>query len=116
MTQKAKEFAKYLSENPTVADELNAKSGGTEKDMDIILQCAKEQGFELTAEDFETSNEELSKEELASVAGGGDCLCILGGGGTSSGESDAVCACVGYGQGGSTYDPKCVCMAAGAGS
>ncbi len=117
MTQKAKEFAKYLSENPTIANELGAKTEGAEECMDIILQCAKDQGFELTAEDFAPDDGELSKEELATVAGGGDCFCVLGGGGTASNENQPACGCVAYGQGNDTYGmPRCLCFASGTGS
>ena len=64
-----------------------------------ILALAKEQGCELTAEDLKKQPaEQLSDDELETVAGGKKCYCALGGGGTGDGNED-TCACVVAGAG-----------------
>ena len=58
---------------------------------------------------------ELDADELDAVAGGGDCYCAIGGGGTAD-EDAKTCACV-LG-GGGEYDygsPRCACVAYGEG-
>ena len=74
-------------------------------------------GFELTAADLERPAEELSDDELDTVAGGGDvsCACAMGGGGTKD-SNDKTCACVLAGAGYSTQGrERCVCGFAGYG-
>ena len=78
---------------------------------------AKELGVALTDEDFEKPTEELSDDELDTVAGGGDvsCACAMGGGGTKD-SNDKTCACVLAGAGYSkTSRERCVCGFAGYG-
>ena len=58
---------------------------------------------------------ELSMDELDAVAGGKQCVCVLGGGGEADSWSK-TCWCVGGG-GGENNDgsPRCACPLAGGG-
>ena len=72
-----------------------------EKDL---LPFAKSAGYDFTLEELKgyrdavkPGTRQLSEEELAAVAGGGPCVCvIIGYGSFSSGQQ---CGCVGYGWG-----------------
>ncbi len=120
MTQKGREFAKYLSDNPEVAEKLNAKDNEGADKMGILLAFAKEEGYELTAEDLQAEQSELSKDELATVAGGAICGGAVGGGGTASDDgSIPACGCVAYGQGNDVPggdNIRCMCLLGGSGS
>ena len=65
----------------------------------------------------------LEEPELADVAGGKECVCVLGGGGEASEEGEKTCACVGVGFGmkddeniATGKTERCVCIAGGAGA
>ncbi len=136
MNEKLKEFARYLSENKELADKLNSLQLTEENYKEEICKYAAENGYELKMEDFTPANCELDSEELKSVAGGGDCVCVLGGGGTAdnikgtqrdpsginpvtvySEYDNPACGCVMYGQGNyGSGGIRCSCMGAGAGS
>ncbi len=120
MTQRAKDFAKFLSTRPEIANNLGIQVENSDNKIQIFIEIAKEHGFELTDEDFTTEAKELSKEELAAVAGGGDCICVVGGGGTQTEaypENSPACACVLYGQGNDMHGmPRCICITGGSGS
>ena len=116
MTENMKKFIESISAN----NELTGKFGSMTKDELIAL--AKELGIALAEADFEQPAVELSDDELDTVAGGGICACVLGGGGTADESStyhtsDAVCACVfggsGENKGGYT---RCVCVISGGGN
>ncbi len=80
-----------------------------------IIALGKEHGITLTDVDFEIPEGKLSDDELAAVAGGGECLCAMGGGG-KAGDGDKVCACVLAGWG--TYTDgsrRCDCSLYGSG-
>ena len=86
------------------------------------MSFAAEHGLTLTKEDFEAPEEDrrIDKAELASVAGGKDCECYVGGGGGSSHDGQGTCACI-AGGGGEYFDEegrrmRCVCVAVGAGA
>ena len=111
MTENMKKFLELVSKN----EELCAKVG--EADKEALIAMAKELGVALTDEDFEKPTEELSDDELDTVAGGGDvsCACAMGGGGTKD-SNDKTCACVLAGAGYSkTGRERCVCGFAGYG-
>lgn len=82
------------------------------------MELAAEYGIELKEEDFKPAGEQggLTENDLDAVAGGGECYCAVGGGGTASYSSDA-CGCVLGGAG--TYDlglVRCTCVIGGCGT
>ncbi|MBQ7154317.1 MAG: Nif11-like leader peptide family RiPP precursor [Synergistaceae bacterium] len=106
MTDNAKKFLKFASENKAVKNAINDA-----KDTEAMLKLAASHGFKLTAEDFAQSEmEELSEDEMKAVSGGSLCLC----GNTGSGSAHNLdCICTGEGDG---YDPEggrggCACFA-----
>ena len=112
MTENMKKFLETVSKN----EELTAKIGTMDKDA--LIELAKELGIELTDADLEKpAAQELSDDDLDTVAGGGDvsCACAMGGGGTKD-NNDKTCACVlaggGYAKSGRE---RCVCGFAGYG-
>lgn len=116
MTANMEALLKILSEN----SELGHKFA--QMDKQNLIASAKELGVELTDADF-AQPETMSDAELNAVAGGGECVCVLGGGGTQGGD-DGVCACVAYGQGNVADDsqyvyrrgaPRCQCFVGGTG-
>ena len=127
MTENMKKFLEFVTQSPEVMEKAKAlQAEGEEAVKAAALAFAKEHGFALTEEDFEAPEGELSEKELAGVAGGGSCFCLVGGGGTEGGN-DGVCACVGYGQGNVIDNPseeyknkagymRCICIVGGDGS
>ena len=122
MTENLKNFLKFVENNEELKEKAKElKTETAEKAKEIAIAFAKENGFELTEEDFETPEGELSEGELADVAGGEwkACLCsLVGGGGGEASDGDTYgCACVGYGQGGDGGEDNwmCICVGAGAG-
>ncbi|MBR4081663.1 MAG: Nif11-like leader peptide family natural product precursor [Clostridia bacterium] len=112
MSENLKKFLELISENRELAEQISA-----EKDPQAIIAKAAELGVELTEADLAKPAEELSDDELATVAGGGDvsCACAMGGGGTKDGN-DKTCACVLAGAGYSKQGrERCVCGFAGYG-
>ncbi len=94
--------------------EMSAKLQKASKEQVIAL--AKEHGIKLTEADFETPQGKVSDDELAAVAGGGICVCVLGGGGKAD-EGEKTCACVIVGVG--CYvggEVRCSCSSAGGGT
>jgi predicted ribosomally synthesized peptide with nif11-like leader len=79
-----------------------------------LVPLAREAGFEFTLDELKgyaaeakaPAIHELSEDELAAVAGGNECTCVAGGGGTLH---DYRCGCVvaGFGGPGSDYICKC---------
>lgn len=110
MTDNMKKFLELASTNDTLASKLNNAS------KDDVIALAKEQGIELTEADFEAAAE-VSDDELNTVAGGKQCYCAMGGGGTGeSSNHTKTCACVLGGHGGmDNGDRRCVCIAGGYG-
>lgn len=111
MTDNVKKLLEIISTN----EELKAKFSSIGKDE--IIALAREQGIELTEADFESSNGEVSDDELSAVAGGKWCTCFIGGGGTGE-EKDRskTCACVHAGVGlWKNGSVRCACAGAGAG-
>ncbi len=124
--ENVKRFYDALAKDPTLQTKTRAitqKHQGQKLDqaqLDMIYQqelipLAKGAGYDFTLDELKTyaretgkiGPREVSEEELASVAGGASCVCVIGG----SGESlDCTCVAVGWGGGG-----KCVCVAGGGG-
>ncbi len=99
-------------------EELDKDPASTPKDF---IEAAAEYGVELTEEDFQPADAqgELADDELDAVAGGDECVCVVGGGGTA-GKYDGTCACVigGYGEYSSKSEKsgaRCGCAVAGGG-
>ena len=109
MTKNMKKFMEALSEHPELGDKV-AEAGKKE-----LVAIAKALGIALADADFENPVVELSEDELGTVAGGGVCACVLGGGGTED-KSDKTCACI-LGGGGEDRNgwTRCVCIMAGNG-
>lgn len=97
--------------------ELDKNPESTLKDY---IKVAAEYGIELKEEDFKPAQAEITDDELDAVAGGGDCACVIGGGGTSSQLGDTcVCAVAGGGEYSSQAienGARCVCAFAGGGT
>jgi predicted ribosomally synthesized peptide with nif11-like leader len=111
MTENMKKFLEAVSQR----EELLAKINDMGKEE--LLALAKELNVELTEADLVKPAQELSDDELDTVAGGSDvsCACAMGGGGTKD-TNDKTCACVLAGVG---YDKfkreRCLCGFAGYG-
>ena len=110
MTKKAMDFIQEVSKDEAGRERLSKVSGIPE-----LILMAKEQGLVLTPADFEPAKGEINEDELASVAGGGQCVCVAGGGGTP-GPDVKTCACVGLGLGFNSKDQRrCFCFNIGTG-
>lgn len=111
MTNKAKEFLQFITLDEAGREKASKLSGLPE-----LLAMAREMGYELSEADFEQSGSgEIDEDELAAVAGGGECACFAGGGGTP-GEVTKVCACVAVGMGlNKKGERRCFCFTVGHG-
>lgn len=116
-----KKFLEEMEKNPELKakiEQLDKDPASTTKDF---IQAAAEYGLELTEEDFKPADAqgELQDGELDAVAGGSECVCVVGGGGSAS-EFDSTCACV-VGGGGEyssasvNSGARCGCALAGGG-
>ena len=95
-------------------EELDKNPESTLKDF---IKVAAEYGVELKEEDFKPAEGEFTDDELDTVAGGAECGCILGGGGSGTEyEKSKTCACV-IGGGGEweNGDCRCTCVIGGSG-
>ena len=112
MTENFKKLLELASNDEALKTKINNAS------KDELIALAKENGIALTDADFEAGNGEVSDDELDSVAGGKDCYCAMGGGGTAS-EGEKTCVCVAGGAGLMQQDwggaTRCVCVLTGAG-
>ena len=126
MNANLSEFLKLAGADTVWFDQFKA-APSRDVAIELCLAKAQELGVKLTASDFPAIENELSEDELASVAGGGICLCEIVGGGTADEEKyrnggclDEVCACVigGYGSYDEDGDSKtrCVCAQLGSGA
>jgi predicted ribosomally synthesized peptide with nif11-like leader len=112
MNENLKKFLEKVSEDKALAEKVSA-----EKDPAALIPLAKEMGIELNEADLKKPVEELSDDELDTVAGGGDvsCACAMGGGGTKD-ANDKTCACVLAGVGyAKDKSERCLCGFAGYG-
>lgn len=117
MSENLKKFLEYIEKNPELLEKAKQfKADDPEKAKEIAIAFAEEHGFELTEADFEAPEGELSVDELNTVAGGGTCACVVGGGGTESDGRDVVCWCVVAGFGDDIFgDQRCGCAFGGGG-
>jgi len=110
MTENAKKFLELLSSDEVLAARVAGKT------KEELVEIAKEHGIPLCAKDFAPPAQVLSDDELDAVVGGGNCTCVLGGGGTPD-EQNKTCACVVYGQGDTrSGSMRCMCPVGGAGA
>ena len=108
MTDNLRAFLAKIAQDKAWLDELAALEDKNELIARAVAR-AEELDLPLSAADFEASEEALSEDELKAVAGGGNCACGFGGGGTdtrddfegciSYGFDEHVCACILYGEG-----------------
>ena len=111
MSENLKKFLEAVSKDEAACAKVNSMN------QEELIAFAKELGLELTAADLKQEPQELSDDDLDSVAGGSDvsCACAMGGGGTKD-SNDKTCACVlagvGYDDGNSE---RCLCGFAGYG-
>ena len=89
-------------------EELDKNPESTLKDF---IKVAAEYGVELKEEDFKPVEGEFTDDELDAVAGGAECGCIMGGGGSATGRYEKTCVCV-MGGGGEKTDGECRCVCA----
>lgn len=96
MNDNLKKLAQLASENAEVADELAALDQKIKNQvMEETIAIANKHGIALTQEDFAPAEEELSIEELDSVAGGRNYCFIIGVGDGRGPASN--CALIGEG-------------------
>ncbi len=118
MSDNLKKFLQEISSDQEWVGKLTT----LEKEDEVIalaIDKAAEKGIVLTAADFEVPEGEMNEDELKSVAGG-NCGCVLAGGGGGTDAHDGKtygCACVHYGQGGDgrADDTNCICIVGGHG-
>ena len=112
MTENLKKFLEEVSKEKDLLKKIQSR----EKEEIIVL--ARELGIDLTDADFEAPEGELSEKELTGVSGGGECVCVVGGGGTESDDgAEEVCACVALGVGTDEKNSaRCSCYLGGYGS
>ena len=112
-----KEFLEAIEANAELKAKMEELDKNPETKPADYIALAKEYGYELTEEDFQ-SDGELSDDELAAVTGAGDCTWVMGGGG-SAGDGNPTCACggVGFGEYNSVGSGKyrCACGITGSG-
>jgi hypothetical protein len=118
---------KTLQEKANAISQMHIEQKLDEAQANLIYQkelvpLANEAGYDFTLaelkeyvkESEKPGMREVSEEELAAVAGGGDyCACVIGGGGNLEGKT---CACVIGGGGGSKSSGHwCLCPVYGEG-
>ena len=113
MTENMKKLLEAVSKNKDLLEKVKTQG------KDEIVALAQELGITLTEADFEAPEGELSEKELSGVAGGGECWCVVGGGGTEDSHGH-VCACVAVGIGedsgpAGNETERCFCPAVGYG-
>ena len=92
MSENLNKFLELVSKDAELVEKVRTA------DMETLITIAKEVGIVLTEADLTPPSTEISDDELDVVAGGKDCYCAIGGGGSGD-DSDKTCACVGSGVG-----------------
>ena len=117
MNEKMKQLLETVSGDAEFTEKLK-----NAPDAAAIIALAKEKGFDLTEEDLKPADgiQEISDDEIESVAGGKKCYCFTGGGGEETKENEGICACVLIGMGGAGTDgnwitARCECFYSGFG-
>ncbi len=114
MNEKLKAFADFLGENEEIKqaliEKLSAVKEDPQKAVEAVLAFAKEQGFELSADDLQPKSGGLDDSDVEAVSAGRvGCLII----GTSVEGECGLCALVGAGGNGNSI--KCFCFIGGGG-
>ena len=98
MTENMKKYLELISQDDEARKKLNEQEPSSiQEAKERIIADAAENGITLTEEDFDETAETdaLSEDELEAVAGGKECYCAVGGGGTSTSSLyEDTCACV----------------------
>ena len=90
MTDNAGKLFDFISQHPELS---NAVTEAT--DIEQIISFAAEYGITVTKKDYEQPDKQgIDESELAAVAGGKACGCVMGTGGESSHPGQQTCACV----------------------
>ncbi len=116
MTENMKKILEMISKEDHETVEKLKKANKEE-----LIAWAAGKGVTLTEADFvkqEPAEEEgeVSLNEADAVAGGGDCYCFVGGGGTGPDGNHDKCGCVMFGEGYYTDgECRCICVAGGSG-
>ena len=87
MSENLNKFLELVSKDAELTEKVRVA------DPETLITIAKEAGIDLTVADLEQSSVEMSDAELDIVAGGTDCYCAVGGGGTGD-NNDKTCVCV----------------------
>ena len=97
MTENMKRYLELISTDEAARKQLNEQEPSSiQEAKERVIADAAEKGITLTEEDFveDTETGELSDDELEAVAGGKECICVIGGGGTATHTTETTCACV----------------------
>ena len=115
MNEKLKAFADFLGQNEEIKKALNEKTSQVKDDpqkvAEMVLACAKEQGFELSADDLQQKSGKLDDSDLDAVTGGMVCVIF---GASSDGEC-GLCCISGVGSDDGGNNPSCFCIIGGGG-
>ena len=113
MNEKLKAFSDFLGENEEIKKALIEKLSDVKEDRqkaaETVIAFAKEQGFELSADDLQPKSGGLDDSDVEAIAGGVVCVFV----GTSRDIDCGVCMIVGAGTSGNKT--KCVCIFGGGG-
>lgn len=115
-----KEFLELLEKDEALKQKVAKLDANVDSQISDYIALAAEYGVKLTEQDFvgPSQDQELSEAELDAVAGGKNCLCVVGGGGTGEESTKTkTCACVISGVGYTNDNgQRCFCLAGGSGS
>ena len=113
MTERGKAFLKEAAQDEALMNQLK-----TARDVESVVQMARERGISLDASDllFRQSPESVDEDELQAVSGGAQCQCAINGAGLP-GRKDDNCICYSFGLGfdQSFYIMRCICLDYGSG-
>ena len=110
MTENMKKFLEKVSADKELAE----KAGKLTREELIVF--AAQQGLALGEADFAAPADAVSDDELETVAGGGECVCAVAGGGTAA-HCYPACGCVmvGIGEDFGGNPDRCACGIGGYG-
>lgn len=117
MTENMRKYLELLSTNPDAREQMEAASKeGEDAVKRKAIALAAQAGITLTSEDLATQEGPVDDSDLDAVAGGGACVCVVGGAGTEDPFNDqCLCVNVGSGELPDSQDKRCKCFQLGAG-